>query len=325
MSDFLANIYERTFTTSQAIRPRPLSVFEAFQATGVAGFAQHPRPELEIRLPESDNLEEVSLTPDAMTTREPAVGQRDANTISVQASRLGVSAAIPDPRTLVPTPDEQTARQGKSRSAEVQAPRLGISVAIADLRTLAPTAVDQSSGQGECRPAARLSPAEHAKSIRTKVPADDSISPAFEVRSRLTLESPDGHQTGTSSRLPATEGRIDRKNQESAVPEHHSKIAGTISERTLLKPAIERFEMEKPVPAQLPQQPIAPLQSRLETAWEEKNASMQKEKSTPTIHVTIGRIEVRATTAPIQKQPKPREPDALSLDYYLRRRNGGGR
>ncbi len=48
-------------------------------------------------------------------------------------------------------------------------------------------------------------------------------------------------------------------------------------------------------------------------------------KPEPTIHVTIGRIEVRAVTQAVQNRPKPKGPAPMSLDEYLRRRNGGGR
>ncbi len=64
-------------------------------------------------------------------------------------------------------------------------------------------------------------------------------------------------------------------------------------------------------------QPIAGRPARTQAA----------ERDTPTIRVTIGRIEVRATVpSPTQapKRPERRRP-ALSLDQYLQRRNGGGR
>ncbi|WP_199746994.1 hypothetical protein, partial [Corallococcus sp. AB049A] len=46
----------------------------------------------------------------------------------------------------------------------------------------------------------------------------------------------------------------------------------------------------------------------------------------PVVQVTIGRIEVRAVTPPAPARPAPaRTSPSLSLDEYLRRRNGGGR
>jgi hypothetical protein len=50
----------------------------------------------------------------------------------------------------------------------------------------------------------------------------------------------------------------------------------------------------------------------------------QQAEMTPTIQVTIGRIEIRATTASTPAQPRQTGP-RLSLDEYLRRRNGGGK
>ena len=47
---------------------------------------------------------------------------------------------------------------------------------------------------------------------------------------------------------------------------------------------------------------------------------------TPTINVTIGRIEVRATPPPRAPEPAPRTPaPVMSLDEYLRQRAGGNR
>ncbi len=48
--------------------------------------------------------------------------------------------------------------------------------------------------------------------------------------------------------------------------------------------------------------------------------------STPTIQVTIGRIEVRAITPPVAPAQRSRTPSpTLSLDDYLKQRNGGQR
>ena len=45
----------------------------------------------------------------------------------------------------------------------------------------------------------------------------------------------------------------------------------------------------------------------------------------PTIHVSIGRIDVRAVTAPSRPAASERRPSRLSLEQYLRERNEGRR
>lgn len=52
----------------------------------------------------------------------------------------------------------------------------------------------------------------------------------------------------------------------------------------------------------------------------------QQETAVPAIHVTIGRVEVRAIHAPAPAaKPTKRAVPTLSLDDYLQRRSGGGR
>lgn len=56
-------------------------------------------------------------------------------------------------------------------------------------------------------------------------------------------------------------------------------------------------------------------------------APQQRQSAESTIRVTIGRIEIRANTPQPQvqnSQPQPRFQPALTLDDYLKQRNGGG-
>jgi len=45
--------------------------------------------------------------------------------------------------------------------------------------------------------------------------------------------------------------------------------------------------------------------------------------ASPTINVTIGRVEIRAVSPPAQQQAKPKPPTVLSLEDYLRQRSKG--
>jgi hypothetical protein len=67
----------------------------------------------------------------------------------------------------------------------------------------------------------------------------------------------------------------------------------------------------------------SPAPQRLDAS--QSRASDSFASASPTIHVNIGRIEVRAVTAPARPSAPERRPARLSLDQYLRERNEGRR
>ncbi len=289
MSDYLANIAERLLTNDPAIRPRPLSVFEPFQAMGTAGFAQQPRAEQDHRLTESDAVGAVNPAPIAMTVQGAPVDHGEKNTIAVHSPRSSLPAVMTDPQPVAPTTVKRPAGQAVRRRDPID------------------------------------SPPEHALSIGIGVPRVERLPPVIKIRSKPLVESSDGQEPAGTSRPFATKEEIDIAGREPVIPGRRSELAGKLPESTLLKPTIERTEMEKPIAAQIPKQPLATRPSRLESTWGKKNDPMEKEISTPTINVTIGRIEVRAAAAPVPSQPKSRSPNIMGLDEYLHKRNGGGR
>ncbi len=209
------------------------------------------------------------------------------------------------------TTKELPVGQDEGHPIAMQAPRLGVSATIADPQPAGSTPAEQPAGQGKYQPAA------------------ETISPAFETRRNPLRESPDGHQTVSPSKPPATEMVINPTGQNAEVinyqPIEIAETMETISERTLVKPVIKRFETDKLVTSQIPLQPIGRLQSNRPTTWGQNNEPMQQQLATPTIQVTIGRVEVRATTSPPQNRAREKAPVSMSLDEYLLRRNGGGR
>ena len=85
------------------------------------------------------------------------------------------------------------------------------------------------------------------------------------------------------------------------------------SPRELQTPA----SMVRPATANMPVLPRLPQQN--------SGAQLTVPPPIPTVHVHIGRIEVRATPPPAAKPSKrQRETQVMSLDDYLRQRNGQG-
>jgi hypothetical protein len=73
------------------------------------------------------------------------------------------------------------------------------------------------------------------------------------------------------------------------------------------------------------QQTSQPLSEPIFNQWKNPRHHEVPAKMEPNIQVTIGRIEVRATPAPLQNRPRPKASVSMSLDEYLRGRDGGGR
>jgi hypothetical protein len=69
------------------------------------------------------------------------------------------------------------------------------------------------------------------------------------------------------------------------------------------------------------QHPVEPILN----PWKNHSHRETPAKTEQTIHVTIGRIEVRAVTPTAANRPKQKGPAPMSLDDYLRGPNGGGR
>ena len=83
----------------------------------------------------------------------------------------------------------------------------------------------------------------------------------------------------------------------------------------------------EPLTPALQPRPVSPVPPRLNPVSQPAfgESSNLRAAEVPTIQVTIGRIEIRATppAAPVPK-PRPASP-TLSLDDYLRQRNEGRR
>lgn len=96
-----------------------------------------------------------------------------------------------------------------------------------------------------------------------------------------------------------------------------------ISPRPIVTPVIERVVHEHTDQTQVPSS-RTDLPPRA-TAPQMRGVEKQSSAEPPAIHVTIGRVEVRATSSAAPTKRPSRSSSALSLDDYLRARNGGQR
>lgn len=129
----------------------------------------------------------------------------------------------------------------------------------------------------------------------------------------------------------------------------HSPAAPTEVEQTLLQPVVERLieTSRQPAtpprtvtPARPPEVPDARpaadvlrpaphveasgvVQSPVERAG--RQAAAPPPTASPTIHVTIGRVEVRASSSEQPARRTSPQPQVMSLDEYLKQRGSGGR
>lgn len=100
-----------------------------------------------------------------------------------------------------------------------------------------------------------------------------------------------------------------------------TEIAPTIAASAPVAPAQAALPIR---PAALKASTVSPLFPLIRSSERQAINEPKLVPSAPTIHVTIGRIEVRATPLPVSVQPKSRPATPmLSLDDYLRQRGGG--
>lgn len=92
--------------------------------------------------------------------------------------------------------------------------------------------------------------------------------------------------------------------------------------RTVASPPDPLRSASRPAPSATPQAILAPRLPYIEPLAQPVQPGISN-PAEPTVHVTIGRVEIRAVAAPAaQKRSTPSKP-ALSLNDYLQRRSGG--
>jgi hypothetical protein len=166
------------------------------------------------------------------------------------------------------------------------------------------------------------------RNLSSKINGDDLFFPSSE-RSVMARTAP--------NILSSEQGMKSRMNHPPARQQNNAYTIGEIeesperSERTGKQPHSPQFHVymsaENIAIAQKRQlSPIKATRKSREASLERKAEEYRDEKNAPSVRVTIGRIEVRAAIAPEKPAEKARSKiQILSLDDYLRLRNGGQR
>lgn len=324
MSDYLANLTQHLVTPPD-IQPRLPALFEPWPP-GLAGTA----PAFEVNLPgvgatvETDQAEVASplppfsyplasqIAPAAPPSQSPALPSIPASARSQPLSHPTTPLLLtPMPQPPAETPEQPITPTSNSIRSEspLILPTPPLSSRLSDLE---PQVLGQIPPQPILRPisATPETPAESSTiqakplGIPTGVLGPAQLGPVVKpdlakfllppasIRPAASLPTDDDHPTPTPDAPLAL------------FPSR--RFDGTAATTTVVGPI-----------------PLTPVTARLAQAPSAEQP--QPSPPLPTIHVSIGRIEIRATTPSGPPPPKERSsPSVMSLDEYLRQRQRGG-
>jgi hypothetical protein len=335
MSDYLGNLVMRMRSPAITVRPQVSSVFEPPLAHAQLSVPRDLDPDISIESSHGAPTDAELLAPAATHSdvrREPA----HALWLSTaQASAPSeISAAPADVGTVQPPRISPRFLPTPWRAHEPMVPR-----EEEEAVAVQPRRRQRRNALGTTGPVSgpASSPVSHLSMPRQSQPTaqdDDVERPAPHVKPRFEAIQPRlprvAHGSGTTD--PAGEEGINPPSSPPFISLDIESLAPVSPERApiSLEPAVRPPGIPRPAadPDQSRQHAsvhgpaIRPLTAAARVAPQAMRAA---DVAPPTIHVTIGRIEVRATPPP-PAQPRPRAAAApiLTLDEYLRRRASGG-
>lgn len=303
MSDYLSNLSARSFNRTEGIpvlRPRVPSLFE-------------PLPTEQGDFPEMHSWSSVRHRRNEETTPSSSRAGEEANGPD-QAEERSVTTYedVPHlPRLRVQTLQQASEKDPRDgRSADTHPPQSGPRTVI-----IQQTAAESFDGKTS-QPPGRDGLQEPATN-GTTVPASMEM-----VRT-----------SGGNEESPSVQGR--REEPGTHPPRRRGMHDGAV-ENVIVKHSVERIldrnpsapieagghlnPMMSPIGQQPPERAVGPVTfSGTDSAGRKVPA-----RAEPAIHVTIGRVEVRATVSPQKPTGKPGKPvPTMGLEEYLRRRSGG--
>jgi hypothetical protein len=355
MNDYLRNLAARSMNLADVIQPRRASRFEPTQVHGALGLrAAVPSFTDEHEMTES--VAQASIHPQHVQRAEPQTALSDeharrrsrlaqtqpitpvlqgANIVPVpaQPSAEAQSETMPEPQPLSPLAPHSVPSVAPTVSAPPQAPPSRRSDSrLQTLRDHIEQATAHVPSETVPEPPPPSRPASRAVAASTPTVSAPPQAPSSRRSDSRPQPAIDHISMRSGVRLPGLDGIA-----QSAVPKRQPALQ-PITASTIEREVIER-RTAPPAQVREPQPPldgtqVVVIQSRVmpveRRGADRRNSdplslSAQAPPPAPTIHVTIGRVEVRAT-APTVPASKPRPaPRTMSLDDYLRQRSRGGK
>jgi hypothetical protein len=293
MSDYLSNLVDRSLDRADVIQPRLPSLFEPVQSIGspISGLWQEAEPmaeAIEQSIPEARNQRSVARQQSPISRIFDRVIHRRSAEAEVNLDRPS--------RSTQTTEIEMSQPQFKSlsespppASVDLVEPIISTNTPVIQPRFSQPQLTEQQIAAG---------------SLAGENPEVVSSSPIDRERQiDRTIDNPDRSPVLNPAPISARD-RTDRVQESSltATPNQNSPRLGQSKENTAME------QIRSVIQAIQPEVVSTPDRS-----------------SVPTIQVTIGRIEVRATTAPTTPAANQArsKPPVMSLDEYLNQRGGG--
>ncbi|WP_426993393.1 hypothetical protein [Methylomonas sp. CM2] len=173
-------------------------------------------------------------------------------------------------------------------------------------------------------------PAEQPAAQPLLTPVPPAIPP-LSSRREIPVEPRTPTNSGTNAAAPAVEREMTRIEERVTMLTERERVLDPDATPVIAaasrqhQPESEPLKPMNPLVAEL--KPIVPALTGFKDAAARQPADVRPEPTPmPTIQVTIGRIEIRATQTSEKSAAKPRPAQAtMSLDDYLKQRDGGRR
>ncbi|MCB0231261.1 MAG: hypothetical protein KDH90_19445 [Anaerolineae bacterium] len=306
MSDYLSGLAARSLPSTDVVLPRLASRFEPKPGAGL--FLRAPGSRSDGLALGWEDLAELTAEPGPPASRRMA---------SPPAARALPSLNV----TSSGQPSDET-------SADAVSARRSPGSQAASIVALVPQAVSRLSHAAQ-----PVEPAPQPGSAAPSQAASGAAAPASRLAEPASLASPQVGASVRPSDQPLALAEVFGLEQRirSAVG---NALAGELAQHAGQdRPTPQQVvpsAVQPAAPARViaqPQVTIAAARPAMADAAAAGRLTAQPEPPpAPTIHVTIGRIEVRATPASTAASPsRPKPAPTMSLDDYLRQRNGGSR